>query len=125
MAPMNQQPVQNTALASKLGWLILGRLLGAVLLLWIGSLWARGNFRPTGWRSTITILFVVTAFTVGYAVARRLSGSLVLQIRLQFLIDITVVTWLVWVTNDAHSPYIALYIVIIALASIFLGPRDA
>lgn len=125
LAAKNAKRGRNAALASKLGWLILGRLLGAVLLLWIGSLWARGNFRPTGWRSTITILFVVTAFTVVYSVARRFTNSLILQIRLQFLVDIVVVTWLVWVTNDAHSPYIALYIVIIALASIFLGPRDA
>ena len=121
----DQNPKAAAALASKLGWLILGRLLGAVLLLWIGSLWTRGNFRPTGWRSTITILFVITALTVGYALARRLSRRLVLQTRLQFLIDIGMVTWLVWVTNDAHSPYTALYIVIISLASIFLGPRDA
>jgi len=42
-----------------------------------------------------------------------------------FVIDVLLVTWLIWITNDIHSPYTALYIVIISLASVFLGPRDA
>ena len=116
----------GSVLGRKLLWLILGRLFGAILLLWAGSLWTRGNLRGPGpWRSTGTILFVVAVLTLVYALARRFSRNLVLQTRAQFLVDILLVTWLVWLTNDAHSPYTALYIVIISLASIFLGPRDA
>jgi len=111
---------------NKLWWLILGRLLGAILVLWASSLWIRGSLRGYGiWRSSVTILIVVAALTVIYALARWFWGALVFQTRLQFLIDILLVTWLVWLTNDAHSPYTALYIVIISLASVFLGPRDA
>lgn len=118
--------VAGSPMGKKLWWLILGRILGAILVLWAGSLWTRGNLRGHGvWRSALTILFVVGVLTLIYAAARRFSGALVIQTRVQFLIDIFLVTWLVWLTNDAHSPYTALYIVIISLASVFLGPRDA
>ncbi len=113
-------------LGARLWWLILGRLAGGLFLLWAGSLWTRGNLHGQGrWRSPLTIFFVLVGLTIVYALARRFSRALVLQTRVQFVIDILLVTWLVWLTNDAHSPYTALYIVIISLASIFLGPRDA
>ena len=35
------------------------------------------------------------------------------------------VTWLVWNSNVIQSPYVALYILIIALSSLFLAPREA
>lgn len=96
------------------------------MLLWAGSVWTRGNLRGLGpWRSTTTILLVVAAVTLAYVLARHFSRALVFQARIQFLIDILLVTWLVWLTNDARSPYTALYIVIISMASVFLGPRDA
>ncbi len=113
-------------LRKKLWWLIVGRLAGAIALLWAVSLWTRGNLRaPGSWRSPSTILLLVAVLTLVYLLARRFSHYLVLQTRVQFLVDILLVTWLVWLTNDAHSPYTALYIVIISLASVFLGPRDA
>ncbi|HXD31638.1 MAG TPA: ATP-binding protein [Pyrinomonadaceae bacterium] len=118
--------VAGSPLGRKLWWLILGRILGAILLLWAGSLWTRGIVRGHGtWRSGATILVAVAVLTLVYALARRFSTALVFQTRIQFIIDIFLVTWLVWLTNDAHSPYTALYIVIISLASVFLGPRDA
>src|SRR2546428_11865850 len=126
MAVVGHKAEQSSALARKLWWLILGRLFAAILLLWAVSLWTRGNLRGHGtWRSTGTILFVVGFVTLIYALAHRFSRALILQVRVQFLVDILLVTWLVWITNDVHSPYTALYIVIISLASIFLGPRDA
>ena len=57
--------------------------------------------------------------------ATSIARAAVLQARVQFTIDILLVTWLIGITNDIHSPYTALYIVIISLASFFLGPRDA
>jgi hypothetical protein len=36
--------------------------------------------------------------------------------------DVLLVTWLVWITGNANSPYAALYIVIISVASLFVGP---
>src|SRR4029079_14942652 len=68
---------------------------------------------------------IVAGLTVLYALARTFSKALLLQARVQFLIDIILVTWLVWTTDVIHSPYIAIYIVVIAASSLFLGPRDA
>src|SRR4029079_13249778 len=68
---------------------------------------------------------IVAGLTVLYALARTFSKALLLQARVQFVIDIILVTWLVWTTDVIHSPYIAIYIVVIAASSLFLGPRDA
>jgi two-component system, NtrC family, sensor histidine kinase PilS len=126
MAIEEHRAGQTSALGRRLWWLILGRLAAAIVLLWAGALWTHINLRGHGpWRSTITILFVILLVTILYGLARRFSESLVLQARGQFAIDVLLITWLVWITNDVHSPYTALYIVIISLASIFLGPRDA
>src|SRR6267378_2321028 len=83
------------SLSQKLSWLILARLL------------------------------IVFGLTVLYTLAHRFSRALLFQARFQFVVDIFLVTWLVWITDVIHSPYIALYIVIIAASSLFLGPRDA
>ncbi len=114
------------ALGRRLWWLILGRLFAALMLLVAESLWARSNLHAnTSWRGTANILFVVLGATLVYALVLRFSRAVLLQARIQFLIDVLLVTWLVWITNDIHSPYTALYIVIISLSSIFLGRRDA
>jgi two-component system sensor histidine kinase PilS (NtrC family) len=98
----------------------------AVCLLWAGARWTHAGLRGPGlWRSPGTILIIIALLTVLYIIAQRLSSAVVLQARLQFAIDIVLVTWLIAITNDIHSPYTALYIVIISLASVFVGPRDA
>ncbi|MEP6820098.1 MAG: ATP-binding protein [bacterium] len=70
-------------------------------------------------------LFVVAVLTLLYATARTFSQALLLQARIQFVIDILLVTWLVWNSDVIQSPYIAVYIVVIAASSLFLSPRDA
>ncbi len=116
-----------SAFGRRLWWLIVGRLVAAVGLLWAGALWTRGGFRGGHgpWHNTLPILFFVIGVTIIYALAHRFSNRPVFLARVQFITDIILVTWLVWVTDDVRSPYTALYIVIISLASLFLGPRDA
>src|SRR5687768_11135806 len=109
--------------SQKLWWLILGRLAAALVLFFIRLIWVRGSSQRL--RESITLLLFVIGLTVAYSLALRLFGSFRLHVRVQFLIDILLVTWLVWNTGVAHSPYIALYIVIIAVSSLFVGPRDA
>lgn len=70
-------------------------------------------------------LLIVFGLTALYTLAHRFSRALLFQARFQFVMDVLLVTWLVWTTDVIHSPYIALYIVIIAASSLFLGPRDA
>jgi two-component system sensor histidine kinase PilS (NtrC family) len=112
------------SLGQKLWWLILGRLAAALFLFVARAIWIRGSADQT-WTDMVPALMAVACLTVIYAVARRWSMALLFQARLQFVVDIILVTWLVWITDVIHSPYIALYIVVIACSGLFLGPRDA
>jgi two-component system sensor histidine kinase PilS (NtrC family) len=67
----------------------------------------------------------VACLTIVYALLFRLSKNIVAQARFQLAADALLITWLVWNSNVVQSPYIALYIVIIAVSSLFLGPRGA
>ncbi|HEV7682676.1 MAG TPA: ATP-binding protein [Pyrinomonadaceae bacterium] len=112
------------SLGQKLSWLIGGRLTAAVVLFVARGLWFHGR-NAGAWPESLAPLLIVAALTLVYALARTFSKALLLQARIQFLIDIALVTWLVWITDVIHSPYIAIYIVVIAASSLFLGPRDA
>ena len=108
----------------RLWWLIVGRLGAALFLFFAGWVWAHGSTRRA-WAQTLLPLLIVCGLTLLYWLAHRFSRTILFQTRVQFVIDIVLVTWLVWSTDVIHSPYIALYIVIIAASSLFLGPRDA
>ncbi len=110
---------------SKLGWLIAGRLVTAVLLSVLGTLWIRAGQPQQSIDKSLVLLTIVACLTIVYAVVFRLSRSIVMQARLQLAIDVLLVTWLVWNSDVIQSPYVALYIVIIAVSSLFLGPRGA
>lgn len=47
------------------------------------------------------------------------------QSAVQFGCDVSLVTWLVAASGDLQSPYVALYIVVISLASLYQGARGA
>jgi two-component system sensor histidine kinase PilS (NtrC family) len=115
--------VEQTA-GSKLGWLIAGRLAVALLLSVIGTLWIRAG-EPQTINKSLGLLTIVACLTILYAFIFRLSKNVLFQARFQLAVDVLLVTWLVWHSNVIQSPYIALYIVIIAVSSLFLGPREA
>src|SRR5882762_6500191 len=112
------------SLGQKLWWLILGRVAAALFLFFARAFWLHGN-NLNAWTQMLPPLLVVCGLTLLYSLARLFSKALLFQARLQFVIDILLVTWLVWTTVVIHSPYIAVYIVVIAASSLFLGPRDA
>ncbi len=112
------------SLVQKLWWLILARVTISILLFFARALWVHGA-NPRGWTEVFTPLLVVCGLTVFYALALSFSKWLLFQARIQFTIDIILVTWLIWTTDVVHSPYIAIYIVVIAASSLFLGPRDS
>jgi two-component system sensor histidine kinase PilS (NtrC family) len=116
---------QWRALAKKLRWLIAGRLATAIVLLAVGAFLIKDSADDESWSNKLPIFFLVLVLTVVYYIAQRFSRRLLLQARLQFAVDVFLVTWLVWTSDVIHSPYTALYIVIISVASLFLGPRDA
>ena len=112
------------SLGRRLWWLIIGRLAVAIFLVLVRVIWISGR-GDAAWLQTLTALAIVCGLTVVYSLAHRISRTLPFQARLQFTLDIILVSWLNWTTDVIHSPYIALYIVIIAASSLFLGPRDS
>src|SRR5262249_14707366 len=79
---------------------------------------------PVNVPASFTPLVLATiGLTALYSLARLTWKNYLLQARLQFSFDILLVTWLVWLTGNAASPYAALYIVIISVAGLFLGRR--
>ncbi|HEX3101202.1 MAG TPA: PAS domain S-box protein, partial [Pyrinomonadaceae bacterium] len=105
--------------------LIIGRLLVIFLLLVTSWFWNSGTFGlsfdnfPQG---LFPVFLISVGLTIIYFFLLRLSKSLGWQIRVQFLLDSLLITWLVWRTGDLTSPYITLYIVLISVASFFLRP---
>jgi two-component system, NtrC family, sensor histidine kinase PilS len=114
-------------LGRRLWWLILGRAAVAVLLLLIGGFWksALGHSFAASLNAVAPMLLSVGLLTILYSVVRLLWKNFRAQAQIQFFFDVLIVTWLVWSTGDIHSPYTALYIVIISVASLFIGPRGA
>jgi two-component system sensor histidine kinase PilS (NtrC family) len=115
-----------------LWWLIAGRLGASVLLLGASELWWRewvaipADGAHAASSRTALMIGVVSLLTAIYALALAFSRvRLRVQAGVQFFFDVLFVTWLVWGTGELHSPYAALYIVIISVVSIFLGARSA
>lgn len=116
---------QGGALGHRLWWLILGRIAAAVLLFALSTTVFSSEQSGDSGRSALLIFITVVGVSIIYAVALRVNKRLRLQASIQLLADVLIVTWLVWVTGDVRSPFAALYIVIISIASIFLGARAA
>jgi two-component system, NtrC family, sensor histidine kinase PilS len=110
---------------SKLGWLIAGRLVTALLLSVFGTIWTRAGEPQNTINKSLVLLTIVACLTTVYALIFRLSKNILAQARLQLAVDAILITWLVWNAQVIQSPYVALYIVIIAVSSLFLGPRGA
>ena len=99
-----------------------------MLVLLAGALWARGTFAsnlPDAIQSIKPLVVVVAALTLVYSAALVIWKNYLLQARVQFVGDVLLVTWLVWITGAVRSPYTALYIVVISAASWFIGARGA
>jgi len=126
MATLEQTGEWGRTAGSKLGWLIAGRLVTALLLSVIGTLWATSGADPSqSINKSLGLLTIVACLTILYALIFRLSKNILLQARFQLSVDVLIVSWLVWNSSTVQSPYVALYIVIIAVSSLFLGPREA
>src|SRR5258706_6856199 len=111
---------------ARLWWLIIGRGAAVILLVLIGVAWkssALGRGVVTSLNTVTPIILTAAGLTLVYCAARLLWKNYLAQARIQFLADILLVTWLVWMTGNVSSPYAALYIVIISIASLFVGPR--
>jgi two-component system sensor histidine kinase PilS (NtrC family) len=121
--PLTEEP----SLKTKAQRLIFGRV-GFVLFLLMANLWrASGNADLTGADGPdgLVIAFAVTAsLAVIYLFTIRFAPRLLDQLRIQFVIDLALITWLVWQTGDIISPYVTLYIVLISVAGFFFGKAE-
>jgi two-component system, NtrC family, sensor histidine kinase PilS len=113
------QAVQN------LQTLIIGRLVAIFLLMVASWFWHSGTFKLSfdNFPQGFFLIFVISVgLTIVYFLLLRLSSDLGWQVRVQFLFDALLITWLIWRTGVASSPYITLYIVIIGVAGFFVRP---
>jgi two-component system, NtrC family, sensor histidine kinase PilS len=121
-SPRNFQP----PLGARLWWLIAGRAAAAILLLLVGNAWrwsAPGQGVVASFSLVGPLILAVIGLTIAYAAARLVWSNYLAQARFQFFADVLLITWLVWTTGNVSSPYAALYVVIISIASLYVGPR--
>jgi two-component system sensor histidine kinase PilS (NtrC family) len=118
--------VGEAALASKIQWLIFGRLMVVFFLLAAGWIWKSGTLAlsadnlPQG---LFYVFIVSVCLTIVYFLAFRFLPLQYWQIRIQFVVDVMLVSLLTWQTGDISSPYVSLYTVLICVASVFIGAR--
>lgn len=130
MTSLDEKEVSaNSSQIQSIQTLIIGRLLATFLLLVTSWLWFSGTLRvsidafPEGLLFGLLLVFVISVgLTIVYFFLLRLNKNFAWQIRVQFLFDVLLITWLIWRTGDLTSPYITLYIVLISVASFFLKP---
>jgi two-component system sensor histidine kinase PilS (NtrC family) len=125
MAALEHAGEWDRRAGSKLGWLIAGRMATAVVLSVFGTLWTSAGDASQSINKSLGFTTIVACLTIVYVLIFRFSKNILMQARFQLAIDVLLVTWLVWNSNVVQSPYIALYILIIAISSLFLGPREA
>ena len=125
MTPAEHTSEPGNATRPKLRWLIIGRFATAVLLFILNALWTKTRNPEQSLSQGFLLLVIIGSLTALYFLIYRFSHRLLFQARLQLAIDVVLVTWLVWQSGVINSPFIALYIVIIAVSSLFLGSRDA
>src|SRR6185295_7713845 len=88
------------------------------------ALWTRAG-ETSQINKSLGLVTIVACLTILYALIFRLSKNILFQARFQLAVDVLLVTWLAWNSAVIQSPYVALYILIIAISSLFLGPREA
>src|SRR4028119_349369 len=126
---MREEQLQAKARASlrrKLWWLIAGRFVLASALFGLSLVLGRNGAGLDSFNSTLVFGLVVLLLCALYAAVLRFSrADLQWQAGAQIFCDVLLVTWLTGMRGDLHSPYVALYIVIISVAGIFIGVRGA
>ncbi len=113
--------------AQKVQTLIIGRLMAIFLLLIAGWLWHEGQLKlsfETFPRDLFIAFITAVGLTIVYFFVLRLSKNLEWQIKIQFLVDALLITWLVWRTGTLTSPYLTLYIILIGVSSVFTKARE-
>src|SRR6476659_5527443 len=103
--------------------LIYGRM-AFIFVLLLASWWWTGSYvqPPSGIFPTglFSFFLVSIGLTIAYHLASYFVPNRAVQRRVQFYVDVLLVSWLVIETGDINSPYVSLYIVIICVAGFLL-----
>jgi len=123
-------PKATTVKASRsynqvLWWLVFGRLAVSVFLLVLSGVPLGHERFGAAEQGSLPIFVTVVALTLIYTIGLQFFRNLPVQAFIQLSVDLLLITWLVWVTGDAWSPFVALYIIHISVASMLLGPKGA
>src|SRR6185436_20086116 len=100
--PQEDAIAHHYSLAQKIRWLILGRLTAGLFVFAGRVVWLTGSGQ-TAWNQVLLPVLIVGGLTILYLTVHRFSAAFLLQARIQFVVDILLVTWLVWVTDVIHS----------------------
>jgi two-component system sensor histidine kinase PilS (NtrC family) len=119
--------ISDPVLTGRVRALIFGRV-GVLFVSLLASWWWSNSFLEQSIGAFPQGLFIV------YSVAALISAvhfalletriPIDHQLRLQFGLDALIVTGLVWNTGDVYSPFITLYIILVAVAGYFLSRID-
>lgn len=116
----------NDGRINKIQLLIIGRLLVIFLLLVSTWVWNSGRLKLSfdEFPQSLFLAFLIfVGLTIVYFFVLRLNKNYDWQVRVQFVLDAFLITWLVWRTGDLSSPYITLFTILIAISSIFFHSR--
>ncbi len=104
--------------------LVRGRL-ALIFLLLLAVWWWKNSYLGLTAEEFPVGLFVLFGASILlsllYFGALSVTGRLQWQVRTQFVIDIFLITGLVWQTGDVISPYITLYPILIGVAGFYVG----
>ncbi|MCW5958710.1 MAG: PAS domain-containing protein [Pyrinomonadaceae bacterium] len=114
-------------LMKRIPTLIIGRLFVIFVLLFASWLWnsERLTLSIDNFPRGLFIVFLISVgLTIAYFVIFRFNKNYDWQVRVQFILDAALVTWLVWRTGDLASPYLTLYIVLISVGGVYLRSME-
>jgi two-component system sensor histidine kinase PilS (NtrC family) len=124
---------KNSALADsdissgKIKGLIFGRI-ALIFLLLLASWWWNSSYLELPEDHFPGGLFLVFVFSLGLTVAYlfflRFNQNYRRQIHVQFLIDVLLITCIIWQTGDVVSPYVTLFIILTSVAGFFLNRNE-
>ena len=117
----------DSVLTGEIQRLIFGRLAFIFLLLIAGWWWTSSYLQIPDkiFPDELFFLFLYSiGLTIVYLFFLHLKQHLHWQIRVQFLMDILLTTWIVWQTGDIVSPYVTLYIILTSVVGYFFGKTE-
>jgi two-component system sensor histidine kinase PilS (NtrC family) len=124
------KPTKNSSLfdadnpVGKIKGLIFGRV-ALIFLLLLANWWWNSSYLELPEENFPGGLFLIFLFslalTLPYLLLLHFNWNYQRQVRVQFLMDIILITGIIWQTGDVVSPYVTLYIILISVAGFFLG----